>query len=80
MPTETDTVKDELDENQCPTQEQVTPEQMAQVKLRPEEFHGEWNYTILPHESSFSLLMRDALVHRIAREEQLRRLAILSKP
>jgi hypothetical protein len=43
------TIRAELDENQYPTKEQVTAEQMAQVKLRPDAFHGEWNYTILPH-------------------------------
>ncbi len=43
------TIRAELDENRYPTKEQVTAEQMAQVNLRPEEFHGEWNYTILPH-------------------------------
>jgi hypothetical protein len=43
------TIRAELDENEYPTKEEVTAEQMAQVKLRPDEFRGDWNYTIVPH-------------------------------
>lgn len=43
------TIRAELDENEYPTKEEVTAEQMAWVKLRADPFHGEWNYTILPH-------------------------------
>jgi hypothetical protein len=43
------TIRAELDENEYPTKEAVTAAQMAQVKLRPDPFHGDWNYTILPH-------------------------------
>jgi hypothetical protein len=42
------TIRAELDENEYPTKEEVTAAQLAQVKLRPDEFHGEWNYTIVP--------------------------------
>jgi hypothetical protein len=27
---------------------EVSDEELAQVRLKPDEFHGEWNYTILP--------------------------------
>jgi hypothetical protein len=27
----------------------VTKEQMKSVRLKPAGFHGEWNYSILPH-------------------------------
>ena len=43
------TIRAELDENQYPTKELVTAEQISHVKLRLDAFHGEWNYTILPH-------------------------------
>jgi len=43
------TIRAEVDENKYPTKEVVTDEQLAQVRLRPAEFHGEWNYEILPN-------------------------------
>jgi len=42
-------IRAEVDENEYPTKEIVTPEQMANVRLRPSPFHGEWNYSIVPH-------------------------------
>ena len=39
----------ELDEYTYATKEKVTPEQLAQVRLKPSSFHGEWNYTIVPY-------------------------------
>ena len=39
----------ELDERAYSTQETVTPQQLAQVQLRPGMIHGERNYTIAPH-------------------------------
>jgi hypothetical protein len=39
----------ELDEHTYPTKETVTAEQLARVRLKPASFHGEWNYTIVPH-------------------------------
>jgi hypothetical protein len=42
-------IRAEVDENEYPTKEIVTPEQMANVRLRPSPFHGEWNYSIMPH-------------------------------
>lgn len=42
------TISAELDENTYPTKETVTDVQVSSVRLRPSEFRGEWNYTILP--------------------------------
>jgi len=39
----------ELDDHVYPLQETVTAEQLAQVRLMPATFHGEWNYTVTPH-------------------------------
>ena len=37
-----------LDTNHYPKGIEVSDEQLAQVKLQPHKFHGEWNYTIRP--------------------------------
>jgi hypothetical protein len=37
-----------LDHHKYPVGRKVSNEEMAQVNLKPERFHGEWNYTILP--------------------------------
>jgi hypothetical protein len=42
-------VRAELDEHTYVTKETVTPEQLARGRLKPAAFHGEWNYTIVPH-------------------------------
>jgi transposase len=41
-------VEARLDSGSYPTKVKVSEEQMEQVRLRPHEFHGEWNYTIEP--------------------------------
>lgn len=41
-------VQAELDSNLYPTGVSVDDEQMAQIQLQKDEFHGEWNYTISP--------------------------------
>jgi hypothetical protein len=41
-------IQAELDEHTYPPKETVTDEQLANVRLRPAPFHGEWNYTIVP--------------------------------
>jgi hypothetical protein len=41
-------VKAGLDPRPYPTKKQISDEQLAQVKLHPHPFHGEWNYTIKP--------------------------------
>jgi hypothetical protein len=42
-------VQSRLDEKPYPAGVKVSDEELAQVVLRPDRFHGEWNYTILPH-------------------------------
>ena len=40
-----------LDSRPYPTRVEVSDEALAQVQLRPHQFHGEWNYSILPRRS-----------------------------
>jgi len=42
-------VKAALDTARYDTAIKVTDRELAQVRLRPHPFHGDWNYTILPH-------------------------------
>ena len=42
-------IRAELDENIYPTKEFVTPAQLANVRMTPAAFHGEWNYEVTPH-------------------------------
>jgi hypothetical protein len=42
------TIQAERDEGEYPTKTKVSDEQLAMVRLKPHEFHGEWNYTIKP--------------------------------
>lgn len=37
-----------LDSRPYPTQVKISDEQLAGVRLKPHEFHGDWNYTISP--------------------------------
>lgn len=37
-----------LDHRKYPVGRKITGQQMAQLNLKPERFHGEWNYTIQP--------------------------------
>ena len=39
-------VRAELDKGRYPKGARVTDEQLAQIRLEPHEFHGDWNYTI----------------------------------
>lgn len=41
-------VRAELDHRDYPTGIKVTDEQIKAVHIKPEAFHGDWNYTILP--------------------------------
>src|SRR5512142_1968376 len=45
-------VEARLDRGSYPTKVKVSKEQMKQVRLKPHEFHGEWNYTIEPRKTS----------------------------
>ena len=38
-----------LDRRKYPTGRKVTVEEMKQVNIYPDKFHGEWNYVIQPH-------------------------------
>jgi hypothetical protein len=42
-------IRAELDTTVYPTKETVTPEQIARVHLKPDPFHGDWNYSIEPN-------------------------------
>jgi hypothetical protein len=41
-------VRAELDTKSYPVGTKVSDEELAGVKLKPHDFHGDWNYTILP--------------------------------
>ena len=41
-------VRAEIDKGNYPQGREVTDEEMAQIRLRPCRFHGDWNYTIQP--------------------------------
>ena len=38
-----------LDRRKYPTGRKITAEEMKQVNIYPDKFHGEWNYVIQPH-------------------------------
>lgn len=38
-----------LDRRRYPTKVEISDDQMAAVLLKPDTFHGDWNYSILPH-------------------------------
>jgi hypothetical protein len=40
----------ELDTGSYPTKVKVTDEELASIRIKRAKFHGNWNYTILPHE------------------------------
>ena len=42
-------VRSELDRARYPMGVVVSTQQMAQVKLIPHDFHGDWNYTVRPN-------------------------------
>ena len=44
-------VESQLDRNLYPKEIKISDKQMTQVRLRREEFHGDWNYSILPRSS-----------------------------
>jgi transposase len=44
------TVQCQLDTHTYPAGRKVSDEDMASICLVPDTFHGEWNYTILPHD------------------------------
>jgi hypothetical protein len=42
------TIQAELDNGRYPTGIKVSDDELAMVNLKPDEFHGDWNYRILP--------------------------------
>jgi len=42
------TIRCKLDKNRYPAGETVTRQQLANVRLKPSKFHGDWNYSIVP--------------------------------
>jgi len=38
-----------LDTGRYPKEVKVSDDQMASIRLKPNSYHGDWNYTILPH-------------------------------
>ena len=48
------TVTCRLDRRKYPTGRKVTAEEMQQVNIYPDKFHGEWNYVIKPHPTRLS--------------------------
>lgn len=45
-------IRAELDTSQYPTGTKVSDKELAAVNLKRHAFHGEWNYTLLPHRRS----------------------------
>ena len=46
------TVRCQIDTTPYPPGLKVSDQELADVRLQPDEFHGEWNYTILPRSHS----------------------------
>lgn len=42
------TVQCQLDRNEYPSGRKISDEEMAMLRIQRDDFHGEWNYTILP--------------------------------
>ena len=53
------TVRCEIDTQVYPKGIKVTDDEMAQVNLQRDDFHGEWNYTISPQTSKLTQLFHD---------------------
>jgi DDE family transposase len=47
------TVTCRLDRRKYPTGRKVTAQEMEQVNIYPDRFHGEWNYVLKPHRTPF---------------------------
>ncbi|MSQ60860.1 MAG: hypothetical protein EXR36_14780 [Betaproteobacteria bacterium] len=41
-------IRAELDLKKYPIGIKITDAQLASLNLKPENFHGDWNYTVLP--------------------------------
>jgi hypothetical protein len=38
-----------LDHRKYPVGRKITDQEFLRINLKPDKFHGEWNYTILPN-------------------------------
>jgi hypothetical protein len=54
-----------LDEGQYPTGVKITKAEMKELLIEQSDFHGEWNYTILPHEPSLRKQRRNAKIRKV---------------
>ena len=45
-------IRAEIDVSQYPKGQKVSDQELALIQLRPDAFHGEWNYAILPQPSA----------------------------
>ncbi|EQD27528.1 rhodopirellula transposase, partial [mine drainage metagenome] len=41
-------IRAELDAGRYPTGIQVSDEELAALRLKPAQFHGDWNYALMP--------------------------------
>ena len=41
-------IRAEIDASLYPKGTKISDQEMTRIQLRPDSFHGEWNYTILP--------------------------------
>jgi hypothetical protein len=44
-------IQSELDKNSYLLGREVTDGQMNELSIKPDKFHGEWNYTVLPRQA-----------------------------
>jgi transposase len=51
------TVQCQLDTTSYPTGRKISDEEMATLSIRPDAFHGEWNYTILPRAATDDIVI-----------------------
>ena len=49
-------VRAELDPAPYPTGIKVSDPELAAVQLQPDDFHGDWNYAITPHQNDQIIL------------------------
>jgi hypothetical protein len=41
-------IRAKLTQRTYPTGVEVSPSEMAKLNIKPDDFHGEWNYSLLP--------------------------------
>ena len=50
-------VQSQLDDNRYPKGIKVSDKEMKKVRIQRDDFHGEWNYTILPRTGSTGIFI-----------------------